>query len=121
MGMKLIGKSKSDIKYDFCKMYNVPSSKLDELIKHLKYNIYMGEKTKCLIIGIPSILVGLTFIVSFIAAMTMHKYPMIYPFKEASFYQMFVDIIAIVAQLGFALFMIIGPLVWMSRVFDWGD
>lgn len=116
----LVGKTKEQIKDEFCERNNISSGQLETLLDHLKYNFVMGEKTRTIVFGLTSIIFGLSFIVALIIALTKSRFPMIFPWEEASFLQMFVDIFSIIIGIAFAIATVVIPIRKMNDVFDWG-
>lgn len=116
----LVGKTKEQIKDEFCERNNISSGQLETLLDHLKYNFVMGEKSRTVIFGLTSIIFGLSFIVALIIALTKSRFPMIFPWESATFLQMFVDIFSIIIGIAFAIATVVIPIRKMNDVFDWG-
>jgi hypothetical protein len=56
----LVGKSKDEIKEDFCKKYSLPVSALDDFNKHMKKTIFISKDFFIIVGGILSILIGVS-------------------------------------------------------------
>lgn len=115
--MILLGKSRSQIKEDFCYRHRISEQELEQYMRNMK-KIYIHPDVIKITVGILSILLGISFIIALIWSLSNNE--AVFVFKEAhGIIQRFVNIFVIALEFVVPLLAVILPWIYWKNEFDW--